>query len=74
MTSLTDLSLKYGISRFTLRSRIKKHSIVPFYYKHNNYLSVTQEKEICYNINFKKTIVIFQSKKYITLESKMNYE
>lgn len=74
MRSITDISHKYCIASRTLLMRIKKHSIIPFYYKGDCYLTEAEENEINYDITFKNKMVIFQKEQFETFSSKMNLE
>jgi len=72
MTSITDISHKYCIASRTLLMRIKKHSIIPFFYKGDCYLTEAEENEINYDITFKNKMVIFQKEQFNIYQSKMN--
>jgi len=72
MTSITDISHKYCIASRTLLMRIKKHSIIPFFYKGDCYLTEADENEINYDIPFKNKMVIFQKEQFNIYQSKMN--
>jgi len=72
MMSITDISHKYCIASRTLLMRIKKHSIIPFFYKGDCYLTEAEENEINYDIPFKNKMVIFQKEQFNIYQSKMN--
>jgi hypothetical protein len=76
MRSLEQVANKYNIAYMTLLMRLRRSKIEPFRYKKKIFINEQQEQEICFPIykRRKNIIVLFQEKKYIILESKMNYE